>query len=179
MSATRANPDQRAQTERIRIRDGSDKNTCLLAFVVSRRHAARLCNEPPPAGRDEQMDKIYTIALDGSHRRLHRHRRNRARVVTGWANDRLPDTLRHPPRHSGGKDVTSALNSCGAIGESAPPVWSPDGTTLAFETTSGVYVMNANGSDLHRVSRKRRGPGTRSPGRPSWRPVPPGASSFA
>jgi hypothetical protein len=58
-------------------------------------------------------------------------------------------------------------------------MWSPDGTKLTFETKAGVYVMDANGSDLHRVS-------SRSimsldatttwygalPGRPAWRPVP-------
>ena len=98
------------------------------------------------------MDKIYTIALDGSHRRL---------VATGgtasaWSPDGRVIAYQ---THCGirlvtpaGKDVTSTVNSCGAIGESSPPVWSPDGTKLAFETKSGVYVMNANGSDLHRVS---------------------------
>jgi TolB protein len=44
------------------------------------------------------------------------------------------------------------------------PAWSPDGTKMAFFRSgeaSGIYVMNADGTDQHRV-----GPG----GRPSWSP---------
>jgi hypothetical protein len=129
--------------------------------------------------RPTKKTEIYTIALDGSHRRL---------VATGgtapaWSPDgrRIAYQARCGIRlvTPAGKDVTPAVNSCGAIGHSAPPMWSPDGTKLAFETKAGVYVMNANGSDPHRVS-------SRSivsleatttwygalPGRPSWRPVP-------
>ena len=120
-----------------------------------------------------KKDKIYTIALDGSHRRLV--------AVGGTAPAWSPDgRMIAYQTHCGirlvtpaGKDVTPTVNSCGAIGDSAPPVWSPDGTRLAFETTSGVYVMNANGTDLHRVSDRATWTWYGAlPGRPSWRPVP-------
>ena len=75
--------------------------------------------------------------------------------------------------------MTPAVNSCGAIGRSAPPMWSPDGTKLAFETKAGVYVVDADGSDLRHVSSHSiMSPDATTtwygalPGRPSWRPVP-------
>ena len=52
-------------------------------------------------------------------------------------------------------------------------MWSPDGTKLAFETKAGVYVVDANGSDLHRVSPEATTTWYGAlPVRPSWRPVP-------
>ena len=123
--------------------------------------------------RPTKKTEIYTIALDGSHRRL---------VATGgtapaWSPDRR--RIAYQARCGirlvtpAGKDVTPAVNSCGAIGRSAPPMWSPDGTKLAFETKAGVYVMGANGSDLHRVSLEATTTWYGAlPGRPSWRPVP-------
>ncbi len=61
-------------------------------------------------------------------------------------------------------------NWCGAIGRAGPPVWSPDGTTLAVETNTGVYVMNADGSALHRVSPEQTTTWYgKLPGRPAWR----------
>ena len=50
-------------------------------------------------------------------------------------------------------------------------LWSPDGTKIAFvvgtdpEVTPHLYVMNADGSELTRV--------TESWGRPAWQPIPP------
>lgn len=129
--------------------------------------------------RPTKKTRIYTIALDGSHRRL---------VATGgtapvWSPDgrRIAYQARCGIRlvTPAGKDVTPAVNSCGAIGRSAPPMWSPDGTKLAFETRFGVYVMDANGSDLRHVSSHSIvSPDATTtwygalPGRPSWRPVP-------
>ena len=129
--------------------------------------------------RPTKRTEIYTIALDGSHKRL---------VATGgtapaWSPDgrRIAYQARCGIRlvTPAGKDVTPAVTSCGAIGRSAPPMWSPDGTKLAFETKAGVYVVDANGGDLRRVSSRSivsLEPTTTwygaLPGRPSWRPVP-------
>jgi dipeptidyl aminopeptidase/acylaminoacyl peptidase len=116
--------------------------------------------------------RIYTIALDGSHRRL---------VATGGtAPDWSPDgrTIAYETRcgirlvTSTGTDATpqAAANSCGAIGRPGPPVWSPDGTKLTVETSAGIYVMNADGSSLHRVSRQQTTTWYgQLPGRPAWR----------
>jgi hypothetical protein len=44
------------------------------------------------------------------------------------------------------------------------PTWSPDGTRLAFTSESGLYTMNADGSQLHRVA------ATPPAGVPAWSP---------
>lgn len=117
--------------------------------------------------------RIYTIALDGSHRRL---------VAAGAAPAWSPDgrTIAYQTTCGirlvtpSGRDVTptARANACGAIGVSGPPVWSPDGTQLAIETAAGVYVMDKNGGALHLASSQAtttwRGG---LPGRPSWQPI--------
>ncbi|HEU5215658.1 MAG TPA: hypothetical protein VFU30_08970, partial [Gaiellaceae bacterium] len=125
-----------------------------------------------------KMGEVYTVALDGSHRRL---------VATGgvapaWSPDgrtiayqtlcgiRLvtPSGRNVTPRRAG----RATDNRCHAMGYSGPPVWSPDGTKLAVETDDGVYVMDQNGRGLHRAGYQvsRTWYGT-LPGRPSWRPL--------
>lgn len=82
-----------------------------------------------------------------------------------------------------GRDVTPVKPrsaGCDAVGPSGPPVWSPDGRKVAVEvthrrprSTDGVYVMNADGSNLKRVSLDSWPTWYGGmPGRPSWRPVP-------
>jgi dipeptidyl aminopeptidase/acylaminoacyl peptidase len=121
---------------------------------------------------------IYTVALDGSHRRL---------VASGGAAPAWsPDgrTIAYQTKCGirlvtpSGRSVTptATANACGAIGLSGPPVSSPDGTKLAVETRhrDGIYVMRKTGGALHWVSLDLQE--TRSwyrglPGRPSWRPT--------
>jgi Tol biopolymer transport system component len=117
--------------------------------------------------------RIYTVALDGSHRRL---------LASGAAPAWSPDgrTIAYQTTCGirlvtpSGRDVTptATAKACGAIGVSGPPVWSPDGTQLAVETTAGVYVMDKNGGALHLASNQAtttwRGG---LPGRPSWQPI--------
>ena len=124
--------------------------------------------------RPTTKTRIYTIALDGSHRRL---------VASGgtapaWSPDGR--TIAYQTRCGirlatrEGRDVTprTAANRCGAIGLSGPPVWSPDGRKLAVETKAGIYVMDKSGRGLHVVG----GQATTTwygalPGRPSWQPA--------
>ena len=126
---------------------------------------------------------VYVVRLDGKRRTL--IARNAAapawspdgKVIAYWAacGIRLvtPDGRDVTPRHP-----RSA--GCDAIGPAGPPVWSPDGRKLAVEVShgprrpeDGVYVMDADGSNLERVSLDSAltwyG---QMPGRPSWRPVP-------
>jgi hypothetical protein len=66
----------------------------------------------------------------------------------------------------------TAAKSCGAIGLSGPPVWSPDGKKIAVETKHGIYVMNTRGGDLTFVSAQATTTWYGAlPGRPSWRPI--------
>lgn len=46
------------------------------------------------------------------------------------------------------------------------PAWSPDGTRIAFEGDDGVYVMNADGTDIHHLAGTTSGGGVY----PTWSP---------
>jgi dipeptidyl aminopeptidase/acylaminoacyl peptidase len=125
--------------------------------------------------RPTENTRIYTVALDGSHRRL---------VTTGgaapaWSPD--GQTIAYQTRCGirlvtpTGANVTpqATANWCGAIGLSGPPAWSPDGKQLAVETKHGVYVMNADGSHLHQLSPQQTSTWYGAlPGRPAWRSLP-------
>ena len=69
-----------------------------------------------------------------------------------------------------GRDASpaSAANPCHQFGprQAEAPEWSPDGTEIAVGSTSGVYVINADGTDLRRIN-------SNSPysGQPAWRPA--------
>jgi len=60
---------------------------------------------------------------------------------------------------------------CRAMGIPGTPVWSPDGKKIAIGTRSGgIHVMEADGTDLSRITKKSAAGATRL-GRPSWRRV--------
>ena len=69
-----------------------------------------------------------------------------------------------------GRDAspTSAANACHEFGvrQVEAPEWSPDGTEIAVGSTSGVYVINADGTDLRHLNATLLWSG-----RPAWRPV--------
>jgi Tol biopolymer transport system component len=75
-----------------------------------------------------------------------------------------------------GKDVTPPVPlHCRAIGiagvpVSSVPVWSPDGRKIAITTRKGIYVMDADGSDLKLLT-SETGKGIFGIGRPTWRPL--------
>jgi Tol biopolymer transport system component len=69
-----------------------------------------------------------------------------------------------------GRDVTPARGplGCRTIGVSGTPVWSPDGKRLAINNRTGVYLVDRDGSGLHRITR-HTGIGHHG-GHPAWRP---------
>lgn len=118
---------------------------------------------------------IYVIDVDGSHRR----RLARGRAPTWSPNSSL--IAYRGATHAGScgglrlvdadtdRDASpaSAANSCDQFG---PPQaealeWSPDGTEIAVGAVSGLYVINADGTDLRHIN-------SNAPysGKPAWRP---------
>lgn len=77
-----------------------------------------------------------------------------------------------------GKDRTPHTGgACPHVGVDAAPVWSPDGKQIAMaQLRAGTYVMNADGSELHRAGPAPEGiPALfvpRALSRPAWRPAP-------
>lgn len=72
-----------------------------------------------------------------------------------------------------GRDVTPPAAPCDGIGPDRHPVpaWSPDGRQIAVSSGTGLYLMNANGTDLRQL--QRGGivlKGLAGYLRPAWRP---------
>jgi Tol biopolymer transport system component len=116
---------------------------------------------------------VYVIRLDGSHRRL----LATSASAPAWA----PSGARIAYRAGcggvrlvtrAGKDVTPPGRPvrCRAIGVSGVPVWSPDGRKIAITTRKGIYVMDADGSDVKLLT-SETGKGMFGIGRPTWRPL--------
>lgn len=108
-------------------------------------------------------DSIYLVNQDGTG--MERLLEGRA---PAWSPDGTQITFRRGnPNRGGGLDTTiytaradgTAVQivatgvSGEASGESGQPVWSPDGTLIAFDTLGGIYVVAPDGSDLRRISR--------------------------
>ena len=117
---------------------------------------------------------VYTIALDGSERRL---------VAEGVAPAWSPNGGLIAYQAScgirlvtaTGRDVTPNRRArpglCG-LGYSGRPTWSPDGRKLAIEAPGGIWVMDADSRNLRRISRRSSWAWYgQQPGRPSWRPI--------
>jgi TolB protein len=128
------------------------------------------------SARRADHSSIYVINADGSGRRL-LARGGRAPTWSpnssliayrGGANGASCGGLRLVDANTG-RDASpdAAANPCHQFGprQIEAPEWSPDGTEIAAGTTSGLYVVNADGTDLRHLN------GT-SPysGRPAWRP---------
>jgi dipeptidyl aminopeptidase/acylaminoacyl peptidase len=120
---------------------------------------------------------VYVIGQDGSHRRLLASNAS----APAWS----PSGGRIAYRAGcggvklvtpAGRDVTPpGTKRCRAIGiagapVSSVPVWSPDGRKIAITTRRGIYVMDADGSDLKLLT-SETGKGIFGIGRPTWRPL--------
>lgn len=119
---------------------------------------------------------IYVIDADGGNRRLLvQHGR-----APAWSPAGDVIAYRRPsqgPACGGlrlvtaeGRDATPATATapCFQLGprESGAPEWSPDGTQLAVAASDGVYVLKADGTNLHRIT-----PAGAYSGRPAWQPL--------
>jgi dipeptidyl aminopeptidase/acylaminoacyl peptidase len=81
--------------------------------------------------------------------------RNGLIAYTGFVGGGSTDIFTVDPRSG----VVTRLTN---MGDASRPSWSPDGRRIAFGTRTGIYVMNADGSDLTRLT--ARG------GEPAWSP---------
>ena len=90
---------QHPQAERVGIHDASHRHPRLLALVVSFWNTDRLCDlaHPSDSAEPDLHDRARWVAPT-----TRRGRRHRTRLVSRWANDRLPDTVRDTPRHASG-----------------------------------------------------------------------------
>jgi TolB protein len=114
---------------------------------------------------------IYVVAANGTH--LHAlTRRSDDNTVPSWSPDgrRLVfASKRNSPdgdlyvMDAQGRHVHEVTFS-GAL--DFPPTWSPDGRRIAFTRSEGVFVMNADGTGLHRVVSSSGGQAVL----PSWSP---------
>ena len=119
---------------------------------------------------------IYVINIDGTQRRL----LVRGGRAPAWSPNSSLVAYRGGTQGgscgglrlvdaSTGRDASpaSAANPCHQFGvrQTEAPAWSPDGTEIAIGATSGVYVINADGTDARRIS-----PTSPYSGRPAWRP---------
>jgi len=117
---------------------------------------------------DQSTSAIYVINADGSGLR---------QLTSGAVFDAhpawSPDGRRLAFYRDGGIDVMNANDGSGMtrLTESGyNPTWSPDGTRIAFAssrsgTTSAIYVMNADGSNVRQVTNDPSGDYV-----PSWSP---------
>jgi TolB protein len=115
-------------------------------------------------GREGLGLEVCVMNADGGGpRNLTRHPAND--LKPSWS----PDGRRiafASDRHDGGPFDVYVMNASGGdqrlVTHGTDPAWSPDGRRIAFGTTSGLYLVNADGSGLRGL--------TRSGETPAWSP---------
>jgi Tol biopolymer transport system component len=132
------------------------------------------------AGREE----VWTMRPDGSRRRQLTHIDSRGWLSPSWSPDgrrivyaRSPGVWVINADGSGARVITTGDGS-GVI-ERGEPAWSPDGTEIAYsaltpspELARRIFVVGADGSNPHVVSRTSGDPHALSDSAPDWQPLP-------
>lgn len=111
--------------------------------------------------RDFGFD-VYTVRPDGS--RLRRLTRRGVGDSPSWSPDGrlLAIELNSPSKRFRGGRQIALIDRRGRLRRVLTrrgghhPAWSPDGRKTAFERLGSVYVMNANGGGLRRLTRNKR-----------------------
>ncbi len=135
-----------------------------------------------PDGRQltfEGMDQIYVVDADGSHQTLLVDgSRGSGPGVPSWSPDGTSILFFNTPGTPGaftaevwvmkpdGTEKRRLYHSGCCVGTWSPPIWSPDGTSIAFSADSagGVLVMKSDGTDLRTLSTR--------PSDVAWQPIP-------
>jgi Tol biopolymer transport system component len=145
-----------------RLNSAAQALTSRLAFTSFPRVPAPPPPQPPP--RTLVTNELYAVNADGSDKRLlarHRYLGPPVPARAAWSPDGQTIAFASYSRllfvnadGSGQRDVTLEL------GLRQVPVWAPDGRRIAFVRCRGgqrcdIYVMNADGSGLRRLTRNR------------------------
>ncbi len=112
-------------------------------------------------------DSIYTTRADGTEQKLlFAGKRGNGPGVPSWSPDGTRLAFFNTPRqgrrftaevwtmNADGSDKRRLYPSACCVGIWAAPIWSPDGSQIAFATDSGAgtYVVNSDGTALHRLT---------------------------
>lgn len=138
----------------------------------------RIAFDGEPIDSDARVDEswdIYSVRLDGSDMTNLTRTPDYSETMPAWSwtRDRIAFIEIGPAEgalltmSSTGTDTTTAYS-----GELAPanPVWSPDGTAIAFEGGSeGIVTVRADGTGFAALPDARGG-------EPAWQPLPQGTS---
>jgi hypothetical protein len=124
----RPRPAASAENGQIAFVRRADKITTIILVGPGGSNLSRLIEGSDPAWSTDGRTLAFVAALSGEKP-----------VISTVSPD--------------GSGVTPILQLQGQPGGIGPQAWSPDGSRLVFASFDGVYVMNADGTGVRRVTR--------------------------